>query len=164
MEQINLIAALGKNGVIGKANDLVWKGVPGDLKRFKDITTGHPIIMGRKTFESIGNKPLLNRMNIVVSRNTDFAAQGCITVDSLEDAINIAAEEKSGQIFVIGGGEVYAQAIGIADRLYLTLINAEAEGDAFFPNYSEFTKVTFSEDHPASEKFGHSYKFLVLEK
>lgn len=163
MSQINLIVAVGKDGVIGKDNNLVWKGVPGDMKRFKEITTGHPIIMGRKTFESIGSKPLPNRMNIVVTRNVNLQAPGCFLFVSLDDAI-AAASEKDEQVFVIGGGEIYSQTIKDADRLYLTVIDAEAEGNVFFPDYSNFTKVISSEEMPATEKFPHKYKFIVLER
>lgn len=163
MLKINIIAAIGKNGIIGKNNDLVWKSVPGDMKRFKETTTGHPIIMGRKTFESLGKKPLPNRTNIVVTRNKNLQAPDFLIFSSLAEAINFASD-KDEQIFIIGGGEIYSQAIKLADRLYLTLIDAEATGDVFFPSYSQFTKVISSEDMPATEKFPYSYKFVVLEK
>ena len=163
MSQINIIAAVDNKRVIGKNNDLVWKGMPGDMKRFVRLTTGHPIIMGRKTFDSFGGKPLPNRTNIIITRNNSFVAPDCIVSPSLLDAIKIAGE-KDEQIFVIGGGEIYSQAIKIADRLYLTIVDAEADGNIFFPNYSEFTKVVSSEEMPATEKFPHKYKFVVLEK
>ncbi len=165
MEQkrINLIAAFDNARVIGKNNDLVWKGVPGDMKRFKETTSGHPVIMGRKTFESMGGKPLPNRTNIVITRNPEYKAIDSIIVPSLEDALK-AAGDIDNEIFVIGGGEIYSQAIKIADRLYLTVIDAEAGGDVFFPDYSEFKKIISSEEFPPSERFPHSYKFLTLEK
>jgi dihydrofolate reductase len=160
---INIIVALDKNRTLGKNNDLVWKGVPGDMKRFKEITTNHPIIMGRKTFESIGGKALPNRTNIVITRNPSLCAPDCIVVSSLDGAIK-TAKEKDTEIFVIGGGEIYSQAIKLADRLYVTLIDANADGDVFFPDYGEFTKIISSEEMPATEKFPYTYKFLTLEK
>ncbi len=172
MSQINIIAAVDNKRVIGKNNDLVWKGAPGDMKRFKETTTGHPIIMGRKTLESFGQKmpdgniilkPLPNRTNIVVTRNKDFQVPGCFMFPSLEEAI-VFASQKDERVFIIGGGEIYSQAMKLADRLYLTVIDAEADGDTFFPEYSEFTKVISSEEMPATEKFPYKYKFVVLEK
>ena len=172
MSQINIIAAIDKGRVIGKNNDLVWKGAPGDMKRFKEITTGHPIIMGRKTLESFGQKmpdgslllkPLPNRTNIVVTRNTNLQVPGCFFFQSLEEAIKFA-KERDEQVFVIGGGEIYSQAIGLADRLYLTMIDAEADGDIFFPEHKHFTKLVSSEEMSPTEKFPHKYKFVVLEK
>lgn len=163
MSQINIIAAIDKGRVIGKNNDLVWKGAPGDMKRFKELTTGHPIIMGRKTLESMGSKPLPNRTNVVITRNAKLEVSGCFIFASLQEAIEFASQ-KDEQVFVIGGGEIYSQAIKLANRLYLTVIDAEADGDVFFPDYSEFTKVVSQEDMPATEKFPHKYKFVVLEK
>jgi dihydrofolate reductase len=163
MVQINIIVAVGKNRVIGKNNDLVWKDVPGDLKKFKEITTGHPVIMGRKTFESIGSKALMNRTNVIITRNQNFHAENCIICSSLEKAIE-EAEKIDKQIFIIGGGEIYNQAMRFANRLYLTLIDAETDGDVFFPDYSEFTKIISSENMPATEKFPYRYKFVILEK
>ena len=163
MSQINLIAAVGKNRVIGKNNDLVWKGVPGDMKRFKEITTGHPVIMGRKTFESLGSKPLPNRTNFVITKNVNLKTPGCFLFTELDTALDSASKDNA-QVFVIGGGEIYSKAIKFADRLYLTLIDAEADGDVFFPDYSEFKKVVSSVEMPATEKFPHKYKFVVWEK
>ena len=163
MKKINIIVAFGKDRIIGKNNDLVWKGVPGDLKRFKEITTGHPIIMGRKTFESIGNKPLSNRINIVITRNPELKIEGCVVCSSLEEAIKKASDIDE-QIFIIGGGQIYKQAINLTDRLYITLIDAGADGNVLFPDYSMFTKIISCENMPSTEKFPHTYKFLILEK
>ncbi len=160
MAQINIIAASGKNRVIGKGNRLIWN-LPGDLPRFKAITIGHPIVMGRKTFESFGAKPLPNRTNIIITRNADFKAEGCVVCSSLEEALE-KAEAINDQIFVIGGGQIYTEAINRADRLYITVVDAEAEGDTFFPDYSAFTKIISSEDHMTPE--GLKYTYLVLEK
>jgi len=160
MSQINIIVAVGKNRVIGNKNKLIWK-LPGDLPRFKVITTGHPIIMGRKTFESFGNKPLQNRTNIVITRNPKFKAEGCIVSSSLEEAIKVAGEIDE-QIFIIGGGEIYSQSIKIADRLYLTVVDEKADGDTFFPDYSEFKRIISSEENKTPE--GLRYDYVVLEK
>lgn len=163
MAEINLIAALDTGRVIGKNNDLVWKGVPGDMKRFVALTVGHPIIMGRKTFESMGSKPLPNRTNIVITRNPAFTAPNCTIAPFLEEAVEKASAVND-QIFVIGGGEIYQQAIGIAKRLYLTVIDAKAEGDVFFPEYNDWKKVVKEEVFPPSEKFPYTYRFLTLER
>ncbi len=129
---ISLIAAMGKNRVIGVGGTLPWK-LPADMKRFRWLTAHHPIIMGRKTFESIG-KPLPNRTNIVVTRQPEFSALGCIITPSLEAAIEKAvAAPGADEIFIIGGGEIYKQAMNIAGRIYLTVIEKEFEGDAYFP-------------------------------
>ncbi|MFA5934915.1 MAG: dihydrofolate reductase [Candidatus Paceibacterota bacterium] len=158
-KEVNIIVAIGKNGEIGKNNHLIWK-ISDDLKRFKALTTGHPIIMGRKTFESIG-KPLPNRTNIIVTRNIEYRAMGCIVCNSLEKAVE-EGFQKDDQIFIIGGQEIYSQAIKIANRLYLTLIDEESDADAFFPNYDNFKKVISTEDQQAPE--GLKYKYVVLEK
>lgn len=142
---ISIIAAVGKNTrAIGKNNGLIWK-IKGDLPRFKALTTGHPIIMGRKTFESIG-KPLPDRTNIVISRNT-ASFPGTITVSSLEEAFSKAQGENSEEFFVIGGAEIYKQALPFTDKLYLTIVESDESGDAFFPEYREFKKIIQEERH-----------------
>jgi len=158
--KISIIAAVAeKNRAIGKDNKLLWH-IPGDLPRFKKITTGHPVIMGQKTFESLG-KPLPNRTNIVLTFDKSFQAPGCIVAYSVDEAIKIASEKDPQEIFFIGGGSVYAQAIKFADKLYLTLVEGEYDADTFFPDYSEFKKVIFEEPH---ESAGYKYKFLELQK
>jgi dihydrofolate reductase len=160
MTRVNIIAALGHNRAIGYKNDLLAR-IPDDLKRFKALTTGHPIIMGRKTFESIG-KPLPNRTNIVITRNRDWSAEGVVTIESLEKALSEAAAIDGGEIFIIGGGDIYTQALPFADRLYLTLIESDQAGDVFFPPYETlFTKKISEEAH---EYEGLPYRFVVLEK
>jgi dihydrofolate reductase len=158
--KISIIVSMdGKRG-IGKENALMWH-IPGELPRFKQITMGHPIIMGRKTFESIG-RPLLGRTNIVITQNPDFKAQDCKIVGSVDEAIEIAKKETgSEEIFIIGGGQIYQQAISKADRLYLTLVNGDFGAVTFFPDYSSFTKVIEEEDR---EEGDYNYKFLTLEK
>jgi dihydrofolate reductase len=152
---LSIIAVIGKNRELGKDNDLIWN-LPGDLKRFRKITEGHPVIMGRKTFQSIGH-PLPKRLNIVISRQKNIP--GVTVVSSLEEAIDQAGNDP--EIFIIGGGSVYAQAIDKADRLYLTVVDAVApDADTFFPDYSRFTKVISEEPQ---EENGIRYKYLTLE-
>jgi dihydrofolate reductase len=146
---------------IGKKNALMWH-IPGELPRFKQITTGHPVIMGRKTFESIG-RVLPGRTNIIVTQNPQFQAQECRIVSSLDEAIEIAKKEAGAdEIFIIGGGQIYKQAMekGIVDRLYLTIVEGDFGADTFFPDYSNFTKVISEESHSDGE---YKYKFLTLE-
>lgn len=158
---LSIIAVIGKNRELGKDNDLIWH-LSDDLKRFRAITNGHPVVMGRKTFQSIG-KPLPNRSNFVITRDPLFKAQGITAVSSLGEAIEKAKSAPGAEeIFVIGGGSVYAQAIDTADRLYLTIVDAEApDADAFFPDYPQFTKVIEESDH---EEQGISYIYRTLEK
>lgn len=151
---ISLIVAMAENRTIGKDNKLPWK-LPADLQRFKKLTTGHAVIMGRKTFESIG-RPLPQRQNIVISRNPNFKAAGIEVASSLSKALEAA---KGDEVFVIGGQQIYAEALALADRIYLTLIHEEIDGDAFFP---EFDPGLFEEAE--TEKFEdplpHSFHIL----
>jgi dihydrofolate reductase len=177
--KISIIVAMdGKRG-IGKENSLMWH-IKGELPRFKNITTGHPIIMGRKTFASIG-RILPNRYNIVITRDQDFKIQDLRSdanfsiVDSLDEALIKAGEfikdsrntkyeiPNADEVFVIGGGQIYQQAMakGIVNRLYLTLVDGDFNCDTFFPDYSAFTKIISEEDR---EEDGLKYKFLTLEK
>ena len=156
---INIIVAKAENNVIGNKNQLIWH-LPNDLKRFKQLTTGHPIIMGRKTFESIG-KPLPNRTNIVITRNTVWTAEGIVTVHSLEDAIQLASRSDS-EIFIIGGGNIYQQALKLADVLEVTEVHQDFEGDAHFPEIDlNQWQETFREKHPADEKHSIEYSFVT---
>jgi dihydrofolate reductase len=159
MAKISIIAALGKDGVIGKNKELLWR-IPDDLKRFKRLTTGHPIIMGRKTHESIG-RPLLERINIVVTRDKNYSAEGCVVTHSLEEALRKAVDADKEEIFVIGGGEIYKQALPRADKLYLTLIEDDKEGDVFFPDYSMFKNKTLREERDFE---GLKYTWVTLER
>jgi dihydrofolate reductase len=134
MTRVSLIAALAKNRVIGAGNALPWR-LPEDLKHFKALTMGHPVIMGRKTFESIG-KPLPGRTNIVVSRSPGFAAEGCTVVESPRAALNAAFAGGGGEeAFVIGGAELYGALLDSADTMYLTEIEQTVDGDAWFPEF-----------------------------
>lgn len=170
---ISIIAAIGKNRELGKDNKLLWH-IPEDFKRFKELTKGHVVIMGRKTYESLPEKfrPLPNRVNIVITRNKD-AIKGLINqtttifCDSLENAIEnsqsaIRNKKLSNEIFIIGGAEIYKQGIKYADKLYLTLIDQEyPDADVFFPDYSEFKKIVFEENHTSNKI---KFKFIELTK
>jgi len=131
---IALVVAMAENNVIGKNNQLIWH-LPADLKHFKNLTTGHPIIMGRKTFESIG-KPLPSRTNIVITRQEDFKPEGVLVAHSLNEGLMLA-QQLDANIFVIGGAEIYKQAMFLADTIYLTEVHHEFEGDTFFPEYRD---------------------------
>jgi dihydrofolate reductase len=155
--RISLIAAISENRVIGRDNALPWH-IPEDLKRFKEITKGHPVIMGRKTYESIG-RLLPKRTNIIVTRDMGYMVDGAVIVHSLNDALDIVANE--GEVFIIGGGQIFEQAMKIANKLYLTIVHTEIEGDAYFPDYSDFNKEVFKKDS-SNEKY--TYTFLDLEK
>jgi dihydrofolate reductase len=156
--EISLIACIGKNRELGYKNDLIWK-IPEDLKYFRDATTGKPVIMGLNTYYSIG-KPLPNRLNIVLS-DKEVEIDGVSIARTLEDALRIARESKPSELFFIGGAYVYSQAIKIADKLYLTLIDDTSNADVYFPEYSDFKVV---------EKLGQGeynrikYEFLILKK
>ena len=139
---ISIIAAVSKNGVIGVDNTLPWD-LPVDLKRFKEITTGNVVIMGRKTYESIG-KALPNRVNIVVTRDKNFFVSGVLSANSLDSALLKAGNNKD--IFIIGGGEIYRQSMDFVDKLYITEVDMEVEGDTTFPTISDKWNVSNEED------------------
>lgn len=155
--KISLITAIAsENRALGKDNNLIYK-IPEDLKRFKELTSGHVIIMGRKTFESIGH-PLPNRTNIVISNNPNYKAEGITVVHSLDEALG----QLQGEIFIIGGGQIYQETIGLADKLYLTIVEGSPQADTFFPDYSDFKKVVWQSEELQSD--GFKYKFLELER
>ncbi len=158
---LSLIVAVAKGNVIGGDNKLLWH-LPADLKHFKNVTMDHPIIMGRKTFESIG-KPLPGRKNIVVTRQEDYVAEGCTVVNNLQEAINLS--EKEGEVFIIGGAEIFRQSIPAADKIYLTRIDHAFDGDVFFPdlNFSEWKLVKYVKYH-ADEKNKYEYSFAEYER
>lgn len=156
--KISIIVCIAKNRGIGKDNRLLFD-LPSDLKHFKKITTGHPIIMGFNTYRSIG-RPLPGRTNIVLSPDK-LKIKGYEVASSIEQAIKIGSAKDSEEVFFIGGGMVYKTAIEFADKLYLTLVDAEPEADTFFPDYSVFTKVISEEN---GEDNGYKYKFLELER
>ena len=159
--RITLIAAVARNGVIGRAGQLPWR-LPGDLKRFKEITWGHPVIMGRRTWESIG-RALPGRRNIVVSRRPGFSAPGCDVVGSLDDAL--AAAGGATEAFIIGGAELYRAALPRAARLHLTRVQADVEGDVRFPEIrAEEWRCIGTEDHPADERDPLACRVEILER
>ncbi|THF74562.1 dihydrofolate reductase [Cohnella fermenti] len=157
---ITLIAAVARNGVIGADNALLWR-LPADMKFFKSRTVGKPVLMGRKTFESLG-RPLKDRTNIVLSRTLAEAPEGCILVRTAEEAIDVYAKE---ELMVIGGAELYRQLLGKADRLVLTEIDESFEGDAFFPAFdrAEWNLVS-STDGVLDEKNRHPHVFCIYER
>jgi dihydrofolate reductase len=157
---ISIIVAMDETRGIGKNNQLMWR-IPGELPRFKSITMGHPLIMGRKTYASIG-KPLPGRTNIVITRDTTQKIEGCVVVGSLEEAIS-AAEKSEGadEVFIIGGGQIFKEALPFTDRLYLTLVKGDFGADVFFPEYAMFKKSIEREDHEDGE---YRYSFITLEK
>lgn len=156
-----IVAVTKKDAAIGNGGKLLFH-ISDDLKRFKRLTLGHPVIMGRKTYESIGH-PLPERTNFVVTRNPDFKATGVIVVWSLVEAIEKARGLDS-EIFVIGGGDIYKQAIPYTDKLYLTIVESDAQGDVFFPDWrKDFTKETFREER-CDPKTGLDYTWIDLER
>lgn len=161
---ISLIVAASLNNAIGKNNDLLWK-LPNDMKHFKNVTWAMPIIMGRKTFDSMAGKPLNGRLNIVITRQQDWKAEGAVKVDSLYKALEIVQQNNYKEVFFIGGGEIYKAALSIADRVYLTRVEAEIEGDTFFPELNS-TNWQLIEDnpHPSDAKHAYSYRFQVWQK
>ena len=157
---ISIIAALGeRTRAIGKQGSLLWK-IPGDLPRFKTLTTGHPIIMGRKTYESIG-KVLPNRTNIIISHVANHKIPGCVVVGSPEKALKKALELDNDEIFIVGGRQIYAQMLPKTDRLYLTLVNDDTEGDTYFPPYPYFRTLLYEERSLDSEP---PHRFVILER
>lgn len=183
--RISIVAAIGENRELGANNKLLWH-IPEDLKHFHSITMGHPIIMGRKTHESIG-RVLSDRTNIIITRDLSYKVQGAIVVHSLNEAFNesikyhvssidykkdkkknildtkyLIHNTNENEIFVIGGGQIFAEAMPIVQRLYLTIVHADfPDADIFFPDYSQFTKVMNKKDHKSSE---FSYTFLTLDR
>ncbi|PCJ95052.1 MAG: diacylglycerol kinase [Hyphomicrobiales bacterium] len=159
--RISIIVGAAENNVIGHKGDMPWK-VSADLKNFKKITLGKPIIMGRKTFESIG-RPLPGRRNIVITRNPDWKAEGVDVFPSLEAAIEATSDSE--EVMIIGGGELYKIAMPMADRVYLTRIHANPQGDTWFPELPEtIWKTTETSPIPGSEKDTASASFMVLER
>ena len=162
---VALISAVARNGVIGADNAMPWR-LRTDLQRFKQLTFGKPVVMGRRTFESLG-KPLAGRLNIVVTRQSGYAPEGVTVAPGLEAALAIAAAEAgpSGEVMVIGGGQLYAEAIGRADRLYITHVDAAPEGDTHFPTIDPAVWSAVSRQAvPAGEKDSAATEFVVYER
>ncbi|TAE31284.1 MAG: dihydrofolate reductase [Cytophagales bacterium] len=165
---ISLIAAVAQNGTIGRNDatgkpDLPWH-LPDDFKFFKETTSGHPIIMGRKSLDALG-KPLPKRKNIVITRNRDFDVPGVTIVHTLEDALTMARAVEENEIFVIGGAEIYALALPVATRLYLTEIQKEYDGDAHFPAFNKNDwRETSRRHHPADDRHEAAFDFVIYER
>jgi dihydrofolate reductase len=155
---IKIIVAMSKNRVIGNNNELIWK-LSSDLKRFKELTTGHPVVMGRKTYESIG-RPLPNRRNIIITRNSEYEVEGCEVVSSLEEALLLTNND----CFIIGGGEIYKQSLELADKIYLTLVHKDFEGDTQFPELSKEWAIIDNKDFEADQKNEYNYSFIEYDR
>ncbi len=163
MSTITIIAAIAENNALGKDNDLIWH-LPADLKRFKKVTSGHHILMGRNTFESIG-KPLPNRTTVIITRNKNYKAAGCIVVDSIEKAIEVAKDDP--EIFIIGGAQIYKQTMtsDLVDQLDITKVHHSFEADVFFPEIdTSVWEETSREDFNADEKNAYNYSFISYKK
>jgi dihydrofolate reductase len=159
---VSIIAAVADNGVIGRDGGLPWH-LPADLKRFKKLTTGRHMVMGRRTWDSIGRRPLPGRPTIVVSRDPAFVAEGARVARSLEEALELAAG--ADEVFVAGGQAIYWEALPVADRVYLTRVHASFEGDTFFPAFDASAwRVVVEERHEADEKNPHAHTFRVYER
>ena len=154
---INIIVATSENNVIGKDNTIPWH-IPQDLENFKKLTIGNTVVMGRKTYESLPKeyKPLPNRVNIIISRNKKYIAKGCLVVNSLEDALRKADNDK--EIFIIGGGQIYREGLKFTERIYLTKIHNNIEGDIYFPKLNKFWELVDEE-----EKSGFSFLTYVYD-
>ena len=161
---VSLIVAAAENNAIGKNNQLLWH-LPNDLKFFKNSTWGMPVIMGRKTFEAV-NKPLPGRFNFVITRQFDWKADGVMMAVDLNDALQKAAETNCKEFFIIGGGEIYKQALEIADKIYLTRVHATFTGaDTFFPDIDRTQwQLTHNQDFVADEKHKYAYSFQTWER
>ena len=165
--KVSLIVAVSENGIIGKNNDLIWH-LPKDMKFFKDTTLGHHVIMGRRNFESIPHKfrPLPNRTNIIITRQADYSAKDCITVNSIKDALEVARQNGDKEPFIIGGGQIYKIALeeNLVDKIYLTKVHNSFDGDTFFQELGTKWKETKRIDCKTDEKHAHDYSFLTFEK
>ncbi|MDT7832361.1 dihydrofolate reductase [Flavobacteriaceae bacterium S356] len=160
---ITIIAAIGSRNELGKDNDLIWY-LPADLKRFKKVTIGNYIVMGRNTYESIG-KPLPNRTTVIITRNKSYTQEGCIVAHSIEEALEISKEQQ--HVFIIGGAEIYKQCLqnDLVDRLDITRVHEQFEADVFFPEIdSKKWEIISREDHEADEKNKFDYSFISYQK
>lgn len=158
---VSLVAAMAENRVIGREGTLPWR-LPDDQRFFKRLTLDHTVIMGRKTFDEIRH-PLANRRNVVISRNPDFRPTGATVVPSLDEAIALGATER--EVFVIGGAEIYAAALPRADRLYLTVVHAEVEGDTYFPPFDRAAwALEWEEYHPTDERHAYPFTFRTYSR
>ena len=161
---ISFVVAASENNVIGKNNQLVWN-LPKDMKFFKNVTWGMPVIMGRKTFESLDSKPLNGRKNIVITRRPGWKADGVSVANSVDAAIALAAEMNYKEVFIIGGGEIFMLAYEKANKIYITRVHAELEGDTYFPVIEKNDwKLVINVDNPADEKHAYPFSFQMWER
>lgn len=157
--QISIIVALSENNVVGVRNQLPWK-LSADLKRVKSLTMGHHIIMGRKTFESIG-RPLPGRTNVIITRNKNYKAEGCVIASSLQHALDIAVNDS--EVFIFGGGEIFKEAMPLASKIYMTRVHTHLEGDTFFPQIKPFDwRIVELQEFKADERNEFDYSFMTL--
>jgi dihydrofolate reductase len=165
--KISIVVAVAENDAIGNGGNLLWH-LPKDMEYFKTITMGHHVVMGRKTYESIPEKfrPLPGRVNIVVTRQKNYAAPGCKVVSSVEEAIEFAEANEETELMIIGGGEIYREVFGMADKIYLTKVHHTFKNaDTFFPEITKFRwQPVFRERHFADEKHKYDFEFIILEK
>jgi len=160
---ISAIVAASKNWVIGKNNEIPWY-IPNDLRYFRRMTLGHHIILGRKNYESIG-KPLPKRTNLIVTRDTNFEAPGCLVVHSVEEAIAIAKKNKEEELMICGGGQIYAQTMPLVEKLYFTEIEAVVDGDVYFPEIDESEwDLISTERNQADDRHEYGYNFMIYER
>ncbi|MET0463976.1 MAG: dihydrofolate reductase [Chitinophagaceae bacterium] len=160
---LTLVVAAARNNVIGKDNQLLWR-LPNDTRYFKNVTWGMPVVMGRKTFESLG-KPLAGRTNIVLTRNSSWKADGVTTVKTMDDAVFLAKQMDVKELMVIGGGEIYKMVMPKANRIHITRVEAAPEGDAWFPEIDPLLwKMVREEKYAADEKHQYAYAFQVWER
>lgn len=156
---ISIVVAASTNNVIGKNNQLLWH-LPNDMKFFKQTTWGLPVIMGRKTFESLGNKPLNGRLNIILTNQENFVAEKCVVLKSIDDALFVCSQHLYNEVCIIGGGEVYKQAMPLASTIYITRVHTTIEGDTFFPEIKAKTFALEKKfDNPADDKHAFAYTF-----
>ncbi|SNS85995.1 dihydrofolate reductase [Ekhidna lutea] len=163
---ISMIAAMGSNRVIGKDNDIPWH-LPDDFKYFKNTTKGHHVIMGRKNWESLASsfQPLPGRPNIVITRQSNYVAEGGFVVSSLDEALDMARANNETEAFIIGGGEIYRMGLELADKIYLTEINHAFDGQVTFPTFDDSKwKEVSREHHPADGRHKHSFDFVVYSR
>jgi dihydrofolate reductase len=170
--RISIVVIVAENGAIGKDNALLWR-LPDDMKHFKTITMGKPIVMGRKTFDSVG-RPLPGRLNIVISRQSDLVIPGCVVVASLAAAFEVVGAQHAAplqyemEVMVIGGAEIYRHALPLTNTIYLTQVHASVPGDVFFPALPALLesqwRITHREDHVADERHAHAFSFVTLER
>ena len=162
--KVSILAALSTNNVIGRDNQVPWR-LSTDLKRLKALSMGHHVVMGRKTYDSVG-RPLPGRTNVVITRQADYAPEGVVVVHALEDALHVARDANETEVFILGGAEIYRQAMHRCDRMYLTRVHADVEGDTWFPDFDDVTewKLTDAEHFDADEKNEYPFSFLTYDR